>query len=126
MIDNIAGPSPSRRAFLATGATGVGGVAVGAAASTLLRADSGHPASSAADRVASLGTAAVATPFPHQAGISVPATQQGHGTVAAFDLVPGADAGQLKALMQSWTAAIADLTAGRTPSGDADTTALGS
>ena len=126
MTDNVAGPSPSRRAFLATGATGVGGVAVGAAASALLRDDSGHPASSAADRVARLGTAAVATPFPHQAGISVPAAQQGHGTVAAFDLIPGADASQLKALMQSWTAAIADLTAGRTPSGDADTTALGS
>jgi hypothetical protein len=81
---------PSRRAFLATGATGIGGVAAGAAASALLLDDSGAArpdATPAADRVTGLGAATVATPFPHQAGISVPARQQGHGTVAAFDLV---------------------------------------
>ncbi|MEY9860986.1 dye decolorizing peroxidase [Catenulispora sp. GAS73] len=121
---------PSRRSFLTVGTTGIGGVAVGAAASALLLNDNGsgngHSANPTGGLVAGLGTTTVATPFPHQAGISVPATQQGHGTVAAFDLVPGADAGHLKALMQTWTTAIADLTAGRTPSGDADTTALGS
>jgi dye decolorizing peroxidase len=118
--------SASRRAFLAGGATGLGGIAVGAAASALLLADDSHAATPAADLITGLGSTTVATPFPHQAGISVPAVQQGHGTVAAFDLVPGATPTQLRTLMQAWTAAIADLTAGRAPSGDADTTALGS
>jgi dye decolorizing peroxidase len=116
---------PTRRAFLATGATGLGGVAIGATASALL-VDDGSKATPAADRVTGLGTATVAAPFPHQAGISVPAIQQGHGTVAAFDLLPGTSPAQLKALMQAWSAAIAALTAGRSPAADADTTALGS
>ncbi|MBS2535997.1 Dyp-type peroxidase [Catenulispora sp. NF23] len=120
-------PFPSRRSFLTTGATGLGGVAVGAAASALLFDD--HASTPAADLVTGLGTTAVATPFPHQAGISVPARQQSHGTVVAFDLVATASAGQLKTLMKAWTAAIADLTAGRVPAGSSeatDTTALGS
>ena len=117
---------PTRRTFLTVGATGLGGVAVGAAAASLLTEDTGHTATPAGDRIAGLGTTTVAAPIPHQAGISVPAIQQGHGTVAAFDLVPGATAAQLKTLMRSWTAAVADLTSGRTPAGDADTTALGS
>jgi len=118
--------SPSRRVFLAGGAAGLGGAAVGAAASAFVLGGSKSAAAPADHRVAGLGTTAIATPFPHQAGIAVPAIQQGHGTVAAFDLVPGATPAQLKALMQAWTAAIADLTAGRTPAGDTDTTALGS
>lgn len=117
---------PSRRFFLTAGVTGIGGVAVGAAASALLLDNDGTAATPASDLVTGLGTATVATPFPHQAGISVPARQQGHGTVAAFDLVPGTTRAQLKALMRAWTGAIADLTAGRTPGSDADTTALGS
>lgn len=129
--DTTASPSPSRRSFLAAGASGIGGVAIGAAASAFVVDNRQTAAAPAGDRVASLGTATVATPFPHQAGIAVPAVQQGHGTVAAFDLVPGATSAHLKALMQAWTAAIADLTAGRIPSGgeskgDGDTTALGS
>lgn len=116
----------SRRRFLTAGATGIGGVAVGAAAAGFLVDGGGHAATPAGERVAGLGAATVATPFPHQAGIAVPERQQGHGTVAAFDLVPGATAAQLKALMRAWTAAIAALTAGRSPVGDADTTALDS
>ncbi|MFL6116071.1 MAG: Dyp-type peroxidase [Catenulispora sp.] len=117
-------PGPSRRSFLATGASSVGGVAAGAAASALLLDDRASSAP-AGDLVAGLGTATVAVPFPHQAGISVPARQQGHGTVAAFDLVDGATREQLKALMKGWTAAIGDLTAGRAP-GNNDEIALGS
>ncbi|OLE26753.1 MAG: hypothetical protein AUG49_07315 [Catenulispora sp. 13_1_20CM_3_70_7] len=115
---------PSRRSFLATGATSVGGVAAGAAASALLL-DDRKSSAPAGDLVAGLGTATVAVPFPHQAGISVPARQQGHGTVAAFDLVDGATREQLKALMKAWTAAIGDLISGRAPSDD-DEIALGS
>ncbi|GAA1957847.1 Dyp-type peroxidase [Catenulispora subtropica] len=109
-------PGPSRRSFLATGTTSIGGVAAGAAASALLLDDRRQSSAPAGDLVAGLGTATVAVPLPHQAGISVPARQQGHGTVAAFDLVDGATREQLKALMKAWTAVIADLTAGRAPS----------
>jgi deferrochelatase/peroxidase EfeB/plastocyanin len=123
--------SPSRRSFLATGATSLGGVAAGAAASALLLDDTGPAATPTGDLVSGLGTATVPIPFPHQAGISVPARQQGHGTVAAFDLLPGTSGAQLKALMQAWTSAIADLTAGRAPTSAPnatapDTTTLGS
>ena len=123
---------PSRRTFLTTGATTIGGVAVGATTSALLLNDNSTAATPATDLITALGTTTIATPFPHQAGISVPARQQGHGTVAAFDLAPDTTPAHLKALMQAWTAAIADLTAGRAPapalgtSAAPDTTALGS
>ncbi|NUP50595.1 MAG: Dyp-type peroxidase [Catenulispora sp.] len=116
-------PGPSRRSFLATGATSVGGVAAGAAGAALLLDDRRQTAAPAGDLVAGLGLTTVAVPFPHQAGISVPARQQGHGTVAAFDLVEGATREQLTALMKAWTAAIADLTAGRTPAADSGSAA---
>ena len=105
--------SPSRRSFLATGVTSVGGVAAGAASAALLLDERRQPPAPAGDLVAGLGTATVGVPFPHQAGISVPARQQAHGTVAAFDLVDGVTREQLKTLMKAWTSAIADLTAGR-------------
>ena len=111
--DVLAGPS--RRLFLTTG---VGGVAVGAAAGTLLGDD--HPAAPepAGPLLATVGTTAVAASAPHQAGITVPAQPQAHGTMAAFDLVPGATNDRLRALLKAWTAAIAELTAGRPVAGD--------
>ncbi|NUR58263.1 MAG: Dyp-type peroxidase [Catenulispora sp.] len=116
---------PSRRSFLATGVTSVGGVAAGAAGAALLLDDRRPAPAPAGELVAGLGTTTVAVPFPHQAGISVPARQQSHGTVAAFDLVEGVTRDQLKALMKAWTSAIADLTAGRALTAD-DGIALGS
>ncbi|ACU71973.1 Dyp-type peroxidase family [Catenulispora acidiphila DSM 44928] len=115
--------NPSRRTFLTTGATTIGGVAVGATTSALLLNDNSTAATPAADVITALGTTTIATPFPHQAGISIPARQQSHGTVAAFDLAPNTTPAQLKALMQAWTAAIADLTAGRAPAPGSSSTA---
>lgn len=111
--DVLAGPS--RRLFLTTG---VGGVAVGAAAGTLLGADhpTAHP--DAGPLLAGVGTTAVTVSGSHQAGITVPAQPQAHGTMAAFDLLPSATNDQLKALLKAWTTAIADLTAGRAPADD--------
>ena len=105
----------SRRAFLTSG---VGGVAVGAAAGTLLRP--GQPAAhpDPGPLLAGVGTASVTASAPHQAGITVPARPQAHGTMAAFDLAPTATHAQLKDLLTAWTKAAADLAAGRTPDQD--------
>jgi deferrochelatase/peroxidase EfeB/plastocyanin len=123
------GEGPTRRLFLTTGVTGVGGVAAGAATAALLLDErhTSQPAVPAGFLVSGLGTATVSAPGPYQAGIAVPSRQQAHGTVAAFDLVDGATKDQLKALLQGWTRAIADLTAGRpTPSLPDDAIATGS
>jgi deferrochelatase/peroxidase EfeB/plastocyanin len=108
---------PSRRLFLSTGVTGVGGVVAGAATAALVLEDrkttSTASTTAAGGPISSVGTTTVSAPKPYQAGIAVPARQQAHGTIAAFDLAEGATADQLRALMQGWTAAIADLVAGR-------------
>ncbi|GAA1928630.1 iron uptake transporter deferrochelatase/peroxidase subunit [Streptomyces sodiiphilus] len=103
------GPAPTRRGLLGAAATtGVAGLAVGGAGSTLARtaltADSG-PA------LTTLGSTAHSFHGTHQPGITTPV--QAHGHLAAFDLAPGADRRLAAGLLRRWSATAEDLMAGR-------------
>ena len=92
----------SRRRLLQVAA---GGTALGATA-VVARTTSGSE--SASERPSDAGV-----PFygPHQAGITTPVQDRLH--FAAFDVLEGTSRAQLADLLRTWTAAAADMTAGR-------------
>jgi dye decolorizing peroxidase len=101
-----------RRLFGYTGAIGAAGLAAGAAGTALTenhgtRASAGAAASAALD----VGDEQLTFYGAHQPAMAAPA--QGQGWLTAFDLKPGATAGQFRALMQQWTQIAATTMAGR-------------
>jgi deferrochelatase/peroxidase EfeB len=91
----------TRRRLLASAGAGAAGIGLGGAAGYLV----GHESASASDE----GTGSVPFYGPHQAGIDTPAQDRLH--FAAFDLVrPSRSA--LQELMQEWSVAAAEMTAG--------------
>lgn len=105
-----------RRLFAYTGAVGAAGLAVGAAGSAL--ADGGGPPAAAGTGtgpgtvpVVDAGDEQLAFYGAHQPAMTAPA--QGQGWLTAFDLKPGADAAQFRALMRQWTQIAATTMAGR-------------
>ncbi|MFI5958717.1 Dyp-type peroxidase [Cryptosporangium sp. NPDC051539] len=104
----------SRRELVGlAGALGVGGLA---GAGLQLAAGSGPPAAAPEQTttvpLGSVGSKVVPFRGARQAGIATPVQRQSHARVAAFDLLPGTDAGALKALLQRWTTAAEALTTG--------------
>lgn len=92
----------SRRSFIGTvTAAGLGVGAIAAADGTRIASGSVQPP--AASSVSPYGT--------HQAGIATPS--QDRLAFAAFDLMPGVSANDLKALLVTWTNAIEKMTAGQ-------------
>jgi deferrochelatase/peroxidase EfeB len=94
----------SRRRFLAgLGAAGTGAVAVGFGG--------GFAARAAASPSSGPGPSVVPFYGTHQAGIATPA--QDRLAFGTLNLVDGAAAGDVRAMLQQWTEAAADMTAGR-------------
>ncbi|SHM89395.1 Dyp-type peroxidase [Cryptosporangium aurantiacum] len=105
----------------AVGLAVAGGAGAVAGAGLQLAASSDQPTAAAPETttvpLGSVGDRIVPFRGARQAGISTPVQRQSHARIAAFDLVPGADADALRALLQRWTTAAEALTAGR-PAGD--------
>jgi deferrochelatase/peroxidase EfeB len=91
----------TRRRLLASAGVGAAGIGLGGAAGYLI----GSEAAEASD-----GTGSVPFYGEHQAGIATPAQDRLH--LAAFDLVTDSPA-DLRELMQEWTRAAAEMTAGQ-------------
>jgi deferrochelatase/peroxidase EfeB len=91
----------TRRRLLASAGVGAAGIGLGGAAGYLAGTESAE---------ASDGTGSVPFFGEHQAGIATPAQDRLH--FAAFDLVDPSPAA-LRELMQEWSAAAAEMTAGR-------------
>jgi deferrochelatase/peroxidase EfeB len=91
----------TRRRLLASAGVGAAGVGLGGAAGYLVATESAE---------ASDGTGSVPFYGEHQAGIATPAQDRLH--FAAFDLVDASPAA-LRELMQEWSAAAAEMTAGQ-------------
>src|SRR6478609_2002120 len=90
----------TRRRLLASAGVGAAGIGLGGAAGYLIGSDEAR---------ASEGTGSVPFYGEHQAGIATPAQDRLH--FAAFDLVDTSPAA-LRELMQEWSAAAAEMTAG--------------
>ncbi|MFI6682882.1 iron uptake transporter deferrochelatase/peroxidase subunit [Streptomyces sp. NPDC050485] len=107
----------SRRKLLGTvGATGVAGLALGAAGGAAVYAAAEAPDSGAA--LTTVGATEVMFHGKHQAGITTPLQASGH--LIAFDLAPGAGRKEAAALLRRWSATAKSLMAGE-PAGTADT-----
>ncbi len=91
----------TRRRLLASAGVGAAGIGLGGAAGYLVGSDSAQ---------ASEGTGSVPFYGEHQAGIDTPAQDRLH--FAAFDLVEPSRAA-LRKLMQEWSSAAAEMTAGQ-------------
>ncbi|TQS45794.1 Dyp-type peroxidase [Cryptosporangium phraense] len=101
-----------REAVGLAGALGVGGIA---GAGLQLAAGDETPTAAPPPTTVPLGSVGSRiVPFrgARQAGIATPTQRQSHARIAAFDLLPGVDSTELKALLQRWTTAAAELTAG--------------
>jgi len=93
----------TRRRLLASAGVGAAGIGLGGAAGYLV----GHDSAQADTE----GTGTVPFYGAHQAGIATPAQDRLH--FAAFDLVPGADRKGLRELLEEWSTAAAEMTAGK-------------
>ncbi|WP_436840132.1 iron uptake transporter deferrochelatase/peroxidase subunit [Streptomyces abikoensis] len=109
----------SRRRLLGTaGAAGAASLIVGGVAgATGAEAVRGKPTP-----LTDVGSGVVPFHGTHQSGIVQPA--QAHGHLVAFDLTGGTDRRGAAALMRRWSAAAAELMAGRPPQGDDSGVAL--
>jgi deferrochelatase/peroxidase EfeB len=99
----------TRRRLLASAGVGAAGIGLGGATGYLIGQDSAQANAS--------GTGSVPFYGEHQAGIDTPAQDRLH--FAAFDLVTGSHA-DLRELMQEWSQAAAEMTAGGQMIGDAN------
>ncbi len=93
----------TRRRLLASAGVGAAGIGLGGAAGYLVGHDS---AQASAD-----GTGTVPFYGEHQAGIATPAQDRLH--FAAFDLTLGVDRKGLRELLEEWSTAAAEMTAGK-------------
>ncbi|GAA3391202.1 Dyp-type peroxidase [Cryptosporangium minutisporangium] len=119
---HVRGPRISRRH--AVGLAVAGGAGAVAGAGLQLAASPDQPTPTAPTNTVALGSVGSQTvPFhgARQAGIATPIQRQAHARIAAFDLVPGADAAALRTLLQRWTTAAEALTTGRPAGNRTDT-----
>lgn len=111
----------TRRGVLAGGAAAVGGAAVATLGYGITRSEpEAGTGSAAASAPAGQAAGALREPFygVHQAGIATPI--QAHGTLVAFDLLPGSDRDAVSRLMRLLTDDAARLTQGRPALADSD------
>lgn len=93
----------SRRRLLTGGAAALGGIGVGAAATSVALGSTTQTTAFGGDTIAFHGA--------HQAGVETP--PQAHAMFVALDLVPNAGRDDLESILRLWTADAARLTAGR-------------